>query len=334
MPERKNVLVIGGAGFIGAHLCERLLGEANVICLDNFSSSSERNINHLLRAANFKFVKADIAEKIDFEAIPDLAPFQIKVFGFQEVYNLACPTSVNNFERLKKQTILANTFGTINALEVAVKYKAKFMQASSSVVYGQANRDDFVKEDYRGLTDMLDPRACYDEGKRYAETIVEVYRQAHGLDGKIARIFRTYGPRMLLNDGQMVPDFIMNAIENKDIIIYGNKDFRTSLCYVSDIVEGMIKLMGSTINEPTNLGSTDVYLLRDVAEKIIELVGSKSKVKFEESKLFMRELCLPDITKIREALGWLAIVTLDDGLRKAVDFTKAHKDLLTFSTDI
>lgn len=334
MAQRKNVLIIGGAGFIGSHLCERLLGEANIICLDNFCSSGENNINHLLRSPNFKFIKADINEKVDLENIKELDFFQIKVFGVKEVYNLACPTSVNNFEKLRKQTVLANTVGLINALELAVKYQAKFLQASSSVVYGKTERGQYVAEDYRGVYDMLDPRACYDEGKRYAESVVGAYRQVHNLDTKIVRIFRTYGPRMLLNDGQMLPDFILNTLEDKELVIHGNRDFRTSLCYVSDIVEGCIKVMESAVNEPINLGSTEVYKLADVAEKIIEMTNSGSQIKFEEAKLFMRELALPDITKAREKLGWLPIVTLEEGLQKTIDYTKAHKDLLTFSTNI
>lgn len=334
MADRKNILVIGGAGFIGSLLCERLVSKNNVICIDNFSSSAEKNISHLLKLPHFEFINHDISKKIDLEKVPDLEKFNVNIFGIKEIYNLACPTSVKNFEKLKVQTVLANTKGLINALELAVKYKSKFMQFSSSVVYGETPREEFVTEDYRGVYDMLDPRACYDEGKRYAESVVDTYRRSHNLDTKIVRIFRTYGPRMMLNDGQMLPDFILNALEGKDLVIYGNEDFRTSLCYVSDVVEGCIKLMDSDINDPVNLGSTEVYKLADVARKIVELTGSTSQIKFEGDQLFMRELALPDITAAKDGMGWFPIVTLEDGLQKTVDFTRAHKDLLTFSTDI
>jgi len=334
MNENKNILVIGGAGFIGSLLCERLVAKNNVICLDNFSSSAEKNINHLLQLPRFEFINHDISNPIELEKVTDLAKFKINVFGISEVYNLACPTSVKNFEKLRIKTVEASTRGLINALELAVKYKAKFMQFSSSVVYGESPRDEFVTESYRGVCDMLDPRACYDEGKRYGESVVDNYRLVNGLDTKIVRIFRTYGPRMLLSDGQMMPDFILNALDNKDLVIYGNEDFRTSLCYVGDIVEGCVKIMDSTITDPVNLGSTEVFRLADVAQKIIELTGSTAKVKFETAKLFMRELALPDITFAKDNFGWFPIVTLEEGLQKTIDFTRAHKDLLSFSTEV
>lgn len=334
MDQQKNILVIGGAGFIGAHLCEKLCKEANVICLDNFITSGENNINHLLRLPSFAFVKHDITQPIDLETIPDLQNFQIKVFGISEIYNLACPTSVKNFELLRKETVLANTVGLINALELAVKFKAKFMQFSSSVVYGEVPRGEYIAENFRGNMDFLDARACYDEGKRYGESVVETYRKVFNLDTKIARIFRTYGPRMLINDNQIIPDFIVNALENKEIVIYGTDAFQTSLCYVSDIIEGCVNVMNSNINDPVNLGSPDVYRLVDVAAKIIEFTGSSSQIKFETNHLFLRELAIPDISKIKNTLGWFPIITIEDGLQKTIDFTRAHKDLLTFSLEV
>ncbi len=334
MAQRKNVIVFGGAGFIGSHLCERLLKEANVICIDNFSTSGEGNINHLLRSPNFKFVNHDFTIPLILEEIQDLDQFEIKVFGIKEIYNFACPMSTDKFDKLKIETIKAQTIGLINALELAIKYQAKFLQASSSVVYGQAEKDQFIKEDYRGVIDMLSSLSSYDEGKRYAETVVKTYQEVHNLDARIVRIFRTYGPRMLLNDGQMLPDFISNALDNKDLVIYGDEEFKSSFCYVSDVVEGCLKVMETPMLDPINIGSTDVFRLVDIAKKVIELTGSESKIVFENEKKFMRQLTLPDITKIREELGWVPIVTLEDGLQKTVDYTRAHKDLLTFSTDI
>ncbi|MBU1131898.1 GDP-mannose 4,6-dehydratase [Patescibacteria group bacterium] len=334
MENRKNVLVIGGAGFIGSHLCERLLVDSNVICIDNFITSGQNNINHLLKSPSFEFLNHDISQPIDLEKVTELGKFQLNVFGLSEIYNLACPTSVKNFEKLRKHTVLANTLGLVNALEIAVKYKSKFMQFSSSVVYGHTPRGEFVDENFRGVTDMLDPRACYDEGKKYAESIVDTYKSVHDLDTRIVRIFRTYGPKMLINDDQLIPDFIVSALENKEIIIYGGEDFQTSLCFVSDIVEGCIKVMNSNMNEAVNLGSPEIYKIADIVKKIIEISGSSSTVRTEPPKLFLRELANPNITKVKEALGWFPIVTLEDGLQKSIDFTRAHKDLLTFSTNI
>jgi UDP-glucuronate decarboxylase len=333
MENKKNVLLIGGAGFIGSHLAERLLRDSNVICVDNFVSSSEKNINHLLKLPNFQFIRHDMKDPLDLSAVEELKRFQLNVFGINEIYNLACPSSVKNFEKLQKETILANTVVLLNALDIAVKYKSKFMQFSSSVVYGAAPRDEFVNEAYRGISDMLDPRGCYDEGKRYAESIVDTYRRIYSLDTKIVRLFRTYGPRMLINDGQIIPDFIVSALENKDVVVYGNEDFRSSLCYVSDVVEGCVKVMDSDMKEPVNLGSTDVYRVGDVAGVIIQIASSSSVVKFEPAQMFLRELAIPDITKVKEALGWFPVVTLEEGLQKTIDYTRAHKDLLTFSTE-
>ncbi|HUT21858.1 MAG TPA: NAD-dependent epimerase/dehydratase family protein [Candidatus Bipolaricaulota bacterium] len=338
--QSKNILVLGGAGFIGSYLCERLVKAGfNVICVDNFSSSSQLNINHLLQESNFELIKHDMAEPLlDLEEIEDVAKFQINVYGIQEIYNLACPTSVKNFEAHQIQTILANTIAVKNALDLAVKYKAKFMQFSSSVIYGDVpkstiGKPNFIKEDYRGLIDHLEPRACYDQGKKYAETIVDVYHRQFDLDTKIVRIFRTFGPRMLLKDGQMIPDFIINALDNKDLEIFGDENFITSICYVSDIVEGAVTLMDSPLNDPVNMGGTTVHKLVDVANKIKELTNSSSNIVFKESLLFMRELGYPDIGRIKKAIGWFPIVSLEDGLNRTIEYTKAHKNLVNFSSN-
>ena len=334
MIYKKNIIVTGGAGFLGVHLCERLLHEANVICIDNFVTSKESNINHLLKSQNFAFINHDSSKAIDLETVKDLEKFQIDIFGISEIYNLACPMSVKNFAKYKIESVLSNTDGLINALNLAVKYKSKFMQFSTSVVYGDVPKGEFVREDYRGLLDMMDPRACYDVGKFYAESVVENYREKYSLDTKIIRIFRTYGPYMLIDDGQMICDFVIDALNNKNLTIYGGEEFITSLCYVSDIIDGCVKLMATDFHEPMNIGSTFVYKMADVAQKIIELTNSNSRVTFEKEQLFMRQLAFPDVTLIKEKIGWFPIVTLDDGLQKTVDFIRAHKDLLNFSTSI
>lgn len=334
--QQKIAAVFGGAGFIGSHLCERLLDESyKVICVDNFITSGEGNINHLLRLPDFEFINHDVNEPMDLESITDLQKFQVNVFGLSEIYHLAVPTSIKNFESLIKQTALTNFLGTKNTLDLAVKYDCKYMFFSSQVVYGNFEKGDYVTEDFKdGYTNQLDPRACYDEGKRFAETLVDVYRREHKIDTKIVRLFRTYGPKMLLNDGQMIPDFILSALEGKDLIVNGGKDFRTSLVYASDVVEGALKLMKTDNNGPFNLGNPEVHKIVDVATKIIELTESTSKIKFGDQMLFLREGAFPEITKIKDEIGWFPLVTLEDGLKKTIEYTQAHKDLLVFRTEV
>lgn len=329
---KKNILVTGGAGFIGSFLCEKLLADARVICLDNFVTSQEGNIDHLLKNSDFEFIRHDINAPFDLESFPELARFNLKFDGLQEIYHLAVPTSPKRFDQYRMQTLFANSIGMKNILDLAVRYKAKFLQASTSVVYGPrpTNGVQFEEDDV-GAVDTLAPRACYDEGKRFAETCAITYQQVYGLDVKIARIFRTYGPRMPLFDGQMVPDFITNALDGKDLVIYGDETFRTSLAYVTDIVDGMIKLMAAPADiGPVNLGSDLDVPLVEVAQRIIEMTGSSSKITFQPPLLFMTPLGLPDLTKAKDRLGWLPLVGLDDGLKKAIDYTIAHKGLLGF----
>jgi len=331
--EKKNILVTGGAGFIGSYLCERLLeGGARIICVDNFVTSQESNIDHLLKNPDFEFIRHDFTQPFDPEIFPELGRFKIKFQGIQEIYHMACPTSPKKFDQYKIQTLLANSMAVKNALDLAVRYHAKIMQASASVVYGPRLPDNApYKEDMFGSVDMLSPRACYDEGKRYAETMFETYRQVHGIETRVARIFRTYGPRMPLFDGQMIPDFITNALDNKDLVIYGDESFRTSIVYVSDVVDGMTKLMAAPNDiGPVNIGSDLDMPLVDVAQRIIEMTGSTSRITFEPPLLFMSQLGLPDIAKAKEKLGWLPLVRLDEGLKRAIDYTIAHKSLLGF----
>lgn len=330
--EKKNVLVTGGAGFIGSHLCERLLREARVICLDTFVTSSERNIDHLLKNPDFEFLRLDLNDPFDLEKFPELSRFKLPFQGIQEIYHLAVPTSPKQFDQYKVETLRTNSVGTLAALELAKKYKAKFVHGSSAVVYGPREPDHeiFVEEDI-GRSNTLSPRACYDEGKRFAETIVQTYADVYGLDIKIARIFRTYGPRLRLFDGQMIPDFITSALDNKDLVIHGDDTFSSSLCFVNDIVDGMVRLMKAPREiGPVNLGSDEDVKIIDVAKKIIEMTGSTSKIVFEPPLLFMTPLGLPDIRKAKEQLGWLPLVRLEDGLAQTIEYTKANRMLLGY----
>jgi len=326
---RKNVLVTGGAGFIGSFLCDRLVKENNVICVDNFVSGSRSNIEHLLRNYNFVFLKHDIIEPLDLESFPELDKFKIKFQGLQEIYNLACPMSPKDFEKYRIETALTNSVGVANMLELAVKYKAKFLQASTSTVYGgRTEKIKYFKEnDYQPVSPIT-PRSCYDEGKRFAESLVITYREVYNLDAKIVRIFRTYGPRVRLFSGEMVPDMVIQALDNKDLIIYGDSSFSTSLCYVEDIIDGCLKAMASNELGPINLGSPDEYSIVEVAKKIIQMTNSSSKIVFAPPLLFMTPLGLPDISLAKEKLNWIPVTTLEGGLQKTIDYAKAHKVLI------
>ena len=327
--ERKNILVTGGAGFLGSHLCERLVQENNVMCLDTFISSSQDNISHLLTNPNFEFIKQDISLPLELESFPELERFNIRTLGLQQIYHFACPTSPKEFDKYKVQTLMANCLGVKNMLDVAVRYKAQFLHASSSVVYGaRSDRNTPFRENDVGVVDILSPRACYDEGKRFAETAVATYSEAYGLDTKIARIFRTYGPRLRLFDGQMIPDFIVNALDGKDLEIFGDESFTTSLTYVDDAVDAVMKMMDSSEAGPINIGSMDDYKLVDVADKIIEMTQSKSKITFKPALLFMSNLGVPDITLAKNQLGWIPITRLEEGLQKTIDYAKANKALI------
>lgn len=328
--EKKNVLVTGGAGFIGSHVCERLLKEAKVICLDDLSNSDIKNIEHLLQYPDFEFIKYDVNRPIDLDQFDELDKFKIKFQGIQEIYHLACPTSPKDFESLKLHSLWANSSAMLNTLDLAVKYKAKYVFGSSSVVYGPPQPDHRIfKESDEGLVNHLSPRGCYDEGKRFAETCVETYRQVYGIDAKIARIFTTFGPRMKLRDGLLIPDFIIDAMEGRDLVIYGDGQFNTSLCFVTDMVDGLIRLMktGPEANL-INLGNEKIHQIVEVAKLIIEMTDSKSQIRFEAPLVFLTPKGAPDLTRAKEVLGWLPIVGLEDGLHKTIDYTVANKEML------
>ncbi|TAN32755.1 NAD-dependent epimerase/dehydratase family protein [Patescibacteria group bacterium] len=334
--EKKNVVVTGGAGFIGSHLCERLLKEAKVICLDDFSNSDPANIKHLLQYPDFEFIKLDVNQPIDLEKFDELEKFKVKFQGVQEIYHLACPTSPKDFEKLKMKSLWANSASMLYTLDLAVKYKAKYVFTSSSVVYGEAPGENaLLPETFQGVVDHLTPRACYDEGKRFAETCVETYRQVYGVDAKIARVFTTFGPRMKLFEGQLIPDFIINALEGKDLVIYGDENFSTSLCYISDTIDGLARLMATGPEvKIVNLGGDIIYKMKDVAQTIIDITNSESKIIFEAPLLFLTKKGAPDLHYTKDALGWMPLVRLPDGLQKTVDYTIANKEALMFGNHL
>jgi len=333
--DKKNVLVIGGAGFIGSHLCDELIKNCKVVCLDNFSSGDEKNIDHLLADENFKFIRHDITEPIDLRQYPELAPFKIEFQGIREIYNCACPTSPKYFDQNKIATLLANSYGVKNGLDLAVKYGAKFLHFSSSVIYGPRREGNpKIKESDLGQVDLLSPRSSYDEGKRFAETIVTNYREVLKVDAKIIRLFRIYGPRMKLNDGQMIPDFIAAALDNRDLLIQGDHAFSSSLCYVSDVIDASLKIMEHDHAGPLNIGSDQDINLTDLANKIIKITNSRSKITYQEKHLFFTELSLPNIDLARNELGWMPIMTLEKGLEKTIYDLRANKGIVDFKANL
>lgn len=328
--EQKNILVTGGAGFIGSHLCDALLQRGKIICVDNFISSQQTNIDHLLQNPNFIFINHDITKPLDLTAFPELERFRVEFQGVQEIYHLACPTSPKNFEALKVNTMDANSLGVKNMLEMARQYNAKFLLASSSVVYGPRNKENpYFNETHVGMLDQMSPRAVYDLGKKFAETMTMTYNEMYKVRTRIARIFRTYGPRMMLNDGQMIPDFIVHAIQGEELVIYGDEKFSTSLVYVSDIIDGLVRMMEANNDSLTlNIGSDQDIPLVEVAQKVIGLAQSSSTIRFEPPLLFMSPLGLPIITMAKDELGWIPIVTLDKGLQATIDYAKAERSKL------
>ena len=329
--DKKNILVIGGAGFIGSHLCDELIKTSKVICIDNFLTGNEKNIDHLLSEPNFEFIRHDITEPIDLATLPELQKFKIEFQGIQEIYNLACPMSPKNFNKNKIAILSVNSYGVKNALDLAVKHKAKFLHFSSSVVYGL--KDEYnkkIKEDNIGFIDNLSERSCYDEGKRFAESMIINYKEKYQIDTKIIRLFRVYGPRMKLNDGQMIPDFVYNAIDNKDLIIFGDENFSSSFCYISDCIDAVLKMMLSDLSGPINIGSDIKVNLTDLAKDIILNIKSKSGIKYEKEMLFMKPLHIPDITKARNELGWMPVVALKKGIENTIYELRVSKGVKSF----
>ena len=317
--DKKNILVVGGAGFIGSHLCDELVKHSKVICVDNFVSGRVQNIEHLLGNPNFIFVKHDCSKPFDLTQFPELEKFQIQFQGVQEIYNLAAPTAKNNFEQNIYNTLLANSACVQNTLEIAHKYQSKYLFASTSAIYGGATKDrELLDEEYWGFVNPIGPRSCYNEGKRFAESFVTSFGAQFNLDVKVARIFNTYGPRMAINNGRMIPDFVKAASEGKEVVIYGDGSEANTYCYVKDVVDGMLRLMNYKMSGPVNLCSPEQYKIIDIAQKVILFTESKSQIRFDDKLPFLFKPGVGDIRKAKQRLGWFPVVSLDEGLRKTV----------------
>jgi len=306
----KRVLVTGGAGFIGSHLCEQLLESGHyVICLDNFYTGREKNLRHLTGKRNFRVIEHDVTKKIVLEC--------------DEIYNLACPASPVHYQNDPVKTVTTAVIGAINVLELAKKTGAKILQASTSEVYGDPQIHP-QHENYWGNVNMLGPRACYDEGKRCAETIFINYYRQEKIRIKIVRIFNTYGPRMRTDDGRVISNFIVQALKGNEITIYGDGSQTRSFQYVDDLVRGMISMMESpdSFTGPVNLGNPDEFRIIDLAQEIIRMTGSRSKVVFKPLPEDDPRKRRPDISLAKAALQWTPEIDLKTGLRMTVNYFK------------
>jgi UDP-glucuronate decarboxylase len=315
--ERKTVLVTGGAGFLGSHLCDRLLEAGHdVICLDNFFTGSKRNIEHLIGNPRFELVRHDVT-----------FPLYVEV---DEIYNLACPASPIHYQHDPVQTTKTSVHGAINMLGLAKRLRCRILQASTSEVYGDPSMHP-QREDYWGNVNPVGPRSCYDEGKRCAETLFFDYFRQHRLDIKVARIFNTYGPRMHPNDGRVVSNFVIQALRGEPITIYGDGHQTRSFCYVEDLIDGLIRLMGSKsgFTGPVNLGNEGEFTIRHLAETIIALTGSSSRLEFHQLPQDDPKQRRPNIALAQQELGWEPRVPLEVGLKSTIAYFKS----LLFGSD-
>jgi len=308
MVSDKRVLVTGGAGFIGSHLCERLLARNNdVLCIDNYFTGSKDNIAHLLQNPNFELTRHDVTFPLYVET--------------DEIYNLACPASPVHYQFDPVQTTKASVHGAINMLGLAKRVRAKIFQASTSEVYGDPEVHPQV-ESYWGRVNPIGPRACYDEGKRCAETLFFDYHRQHNLSIKVARIFNTYGPRMHPNDGRVVSNFIVQALRNDPVTIYGNGEQTRSFCYVDDLVEAFLRIMDTEddFTGPVNFGNPNEFTIRELADAVIELTGSKSEIISRPLPADDPVQRQPDISIAREKLDWEPTIQLEEGLQKTIAY--------------
>jgi len=304
-----RILVTGGAGFLGSHLCDRLLKEGHeVICLDNFFTGSKENIRHLIDHDHFELIRHDIITPIEIES--------------DQIYNLACPASPVHYQFNPVRTIQANALGVTNMLELAKRTRARILQASTSEVYGDPTVHP-QREDYWGNVNPIGVRSCYDEGKRVAETLMMDYHRQNRVDIRIARIFNTYGPRMALNDGRVVSNFILQALRGEEITVYGEGRQTRSFCYVDDLVGGLIRLMNvENFIGPVNLGNPNEFTVLKLAEQVIRLTHSKSKIVYKPLPQDDPTQRQPDITLAKSKLGWKPTVELEEGLKMTIEYFK------------
>lgn len=304
-----RILVTGGAGFIGSHLCERLLNQGHeVICLDNFFTGTRKNVLHLFDNHNFELIRHDVTEPILLET--------------DQIYNLACPASPIHYQYNPVKTVKTSVMGTINMLGMAKRVRARILQASTSEVYG----DPLVHpqtEDYFGNVNPIGLRSCYDEGKRVAETLMMDYHRQNNVDTRIVRIFNTYGPRMMENDGRVVSNFVVQALRGEELTIYGNGEQTRSFCYVDDLVEGIIRLMNTeaeTIHRPLNIGNPGEFTMNELANEVAKATGKEIKIKYLPLPTDDPKQRKPDITRAKELLNWSPTVPLAEGLKKTVAY--------------
>ena len=308
---QKRILITGGAGFLGSHLCDRLTEDGHdVLCLDNFFTGAKSNIGHLIGRPNFELIRHDLVHPIFLEV--------------DEIYNLACPASPIHYQYNPVKTVKTSVMGAINMLGVAKRVKAKILQASTSEVYGNPTVHP-QNEDYWGNVNTIGPRSCYDEGKRCAETLFFDYHRQNRVNIRVVRIFNTYGPRMHPNDGRVVSNFIVQALTNRDITVYGDGSQTRSFCYVDELVEGLIRMMNGPDDfvGPVNLGNPTEFTILDLAEKTIRLTGSKSKIIFQplpqDDPLQRR----PDINLAKEKLQWEPKIDVENGLNKTIEYFRS-----------
>jgi len=310
--KQKRVLVTGGAGFIGSHLCEELLSKGDdVLCVDNYYTGSRENITHLLTNPSFELQRHDIT-----------FPLYVEV---DEIYNLACPASPIHYQRNPAQTTKISVIGAINMLGLAKRTGAKIFQASTSEVYGNPTTHPQTEE-YFGNVNIVGPRACYDEGKRCAETLFFDYRRQYNLSIKVARIFNTYGPRMQPQDGRVISSFILQALSGEDITVFGDGSQTRSFCYVDDLVSGLIKLMDTPDNiiGPINIGNPEEISIKELAQRIVSLTDTSSSVTFKSLPIDDPLQRCPDISLANEILSWQPTISLESGLRKTISFFQTH----------